>query len=299
MSFTDLLTPVLMGQVLLDGMSISSIYILIALGFTLLFGIMRVVNFAHGEFAMLGGWGLYYLYGQFNVPFLLAVPLAGAIVAVCSLVFEQFVFRFFYQKMFQSMIGLLGLSTAMIYTAVIIWDAYERQIPPAFTSTLEFGESIFGESLLLPTDRVVVFLVSMATLAAFYFLIMHTRMGLGMRAAAQDVEVAEAMGIRTRTVYRQAFLLAIFMTAVAGALYGQIYFLSYELGSQPLLKAFIVVILGGMGSIPGAALGGVILGMSETFLATLFGAAVSNFVSFGVVILILIIRPWGLLGKPE
>lgn len=299
MSFTDLLTPVLLGQVLLDAMSISSIYILIALGFTLLFGIMRVVNFAHGEFAMLGGWGLYYLYGQFNVPFLLAVPLAGAIVAVCSLVFEQVVFRHFYQKMFQSMIGLLGLSTAMIYTAVIIWDAYERQIPPAFTSTIEFGESVFGESLLLPTDRVVVFLVSMATLAVFYFLIMHTRMGLGMRAAAQDVEVAEAMGIRTRTVYRQAFLLAIFMTAVAGALYGQIYFLSYELGSQPLLKAFIVVILGGMGSIPGAALGGVILGMSETFLATLFGAAVSNFVSFGVVILILIIRPWGLLGKPE
>jgi len=298
-SFSDLLTPLLLGQVLLDGLSISSIYILVALGFTLLFGIMRVVNFAHGEFAMLGGWALYYLYGQFELPFLIAVPLSGIIVALGSLVFEQFVFRFFYQKMFQSMIGLLGLSTAMIYTAVIIWGAYERQIPPAFTDTLEFGESIFGEPLLLPYDRLVVFLVSMTTLAAFYLVIMHTRIGLGMRAAAEDVEVAEAMGIRTRTVYRQAFVLAIFMTAIAGALYGQIYFLSYAMGEEPLLKAFIIVILGGMGSIPGAALGGVILGMSDAFLGTMFSAAVAKFASFGVVILILIVRPWGLLGKPE
>jgi branched-chain amino acid transport system permease protein len=299
MSFSDLLTPLLFGQILLDGLSVSSIYILVALGFTLLFGIMRVVNFAHGEFAMLGGFGLYYLWGQWKIPFILAVPIAGAIVATLSLVLEHGVFRFFYQKMFQSMIGLLGLSSVMMYSAMIIWGEQERQIPPAFTSTLEFGESLFGEPLLLPMDRLVMFGISVTTLAAFYLLIMHTRIGLAMRAAAEDVEVAEAMGIRTKIVYRQAFFVAIFMTAIAGALYGQIYFLSFQMGDQPLLKAFIVVILGGMGSIPGAALGGLILGMGEVFLSTLFGPSVSNFVSFGGVILILIFRPWGLLGKPE
>ncbi len=299
MNFTDLLTPVLFGQILLDGLSVSSIYILIALGFTLLFGIMRVVNFAHGEFAMLGGFALYYLWGQFKLPFIVAVPLAGLVVAAGSLVLEQTVFRFFYQKMFQSMIGLLGLSTVMMYSAMILWGEQERQIPPAFTDTLEFGASLFGENLLLPVDRLVMFGISLTTLAAFYLLIMHTRIGLAMRAAAEDVEVAEAMGIRTRVVYRQAFAVAIFMTAIAGALYGQIYFLSFQMGDQPLLKAFIVVILGGMGSIPGAALGGLILGMGEVFLSTLFGPSVSNFVSFGGVIAILICRPWGLLGKPE
>jgi branched-chain amino acid transport system permease protein len=298
-SIADLLSPGLFAQILLDGLSVSSIYILIALGFTLLFGIMRVVNFAHGEFAMLGGFALYYLWGKLHLPFLVAVPLAGLIVGIGSLVLEQAVFRFFYNKIFQSMIGLLGLSTVMMYSAMIIWGEQERQIPPAFTDTLEFGASVFGEPLLLPVDRLVVFGISAVTLTLFYLMIMHTRTGLAMRAAAEDIEIAETVGIRTRTIYRQAFVLAIFMTSMAGALYAQIYFLSFQMGDQPLLKAFIVVILGGMGSIPGAALGGLILGMGEVFLTTLFGPSVSNFVSFGGVILILIVRPWGLLGKPE
>ena len=132
MNFTDLLTPVLFGQILLDGLSVSSIYILIALGFTLLFGIMRVVNFAHGEFAMLGGFALYYLWGQFKLPFIVAVPLAGLVVAAGSLVLEQTVFRFFYMKMFQSMIGLLGLSTVFCVAVVACTVVIKPRLMPHF-----------------------------------------------------------------------------------------------------------------------------------------------------------------------
>src|SRR6201747_1042669 len=122
------------GQVLVNGMSLSAIYVLVALGFTLLFGIMRVVNFAHGAFAMLGGYALFFLYGQWHLPYLLAVPLAALGVAAIALALEYLVFRWFYQKMMQSMIGLLGLNMALVYTAVLLFDVYERSIPPAITT---------------------------------------------------------------------------------------------------------------------------------------------------------------------
>jgi branched-chain amino acid transport system permease protein len=120
-----------------------------------------------------------------------------------------------------------------------------------------------------------------------------------MRAAAQDLEAAETQGVNTRRTYKVAFFVAILLAALAGALWGQIYAVSPFLGERPLLMAFIVVILGGMGSIPGAALGGTLLGFTESFVGTFYGAAWSAFLSFGVVILLLIVRPWGILGTPE
>src|SRR4051812_35912423 len=148
----------ILGQVFLNGLSLSAIYVLVALGFTLLFGIMRVVNFAHGAFAMLGGYALYYLWGSFGVPYIIAVPAAAAFVAVVALIAERLVFRWFYQRMFESMIGLLGLNLALVYSAVMIWDVYERSIPPAFAGVVELG------GLLLPTDRLMVIVIALVVL---------------------------------------------------------------------------------------------------------------------------------------
>jgi len=283
----------ILGQVFLNGLSLSAIYVLIALGFTLLFGIMKVVNFAHGAFAMSGGYALYYLYGVLGWPYLPAILLSALFVATGALVLEFLVFRWFYQKMFQSMIGLLGLNIAMVFASVILFDVYERSIPPALDGVLQFGE------LVIPTDRLLVVAIAAVVLLVFWVFMSFSRYGLAMRAAAQDIEIAETQGIRTRQIYRLAFFIAIFMAALAGGIYAQIYALSPFMGDRPLTVAFIVVILGGMGSIPGAALGGVILGFGESFLSTFYGSAASSFVSFGVVIALLIVRPWGLLGTPE
>lgn len=288
-----MLTPVLLGQIIINGISLGAIYILIALGFTLLFGIMRVVNFAHGAFAMLGGYALYYLYGEWHVPYLAAVPAAALAVAALGMVLEVAVFRWFYQKMLQSMIGLLGLNLVIVYTAVLVWDVYERSIPPAVTASF----SVAG--LLLSADRLTIIAITIAVLAAFWLFMTHTRYGLAMRAASQDIEMAEAQGVNTTTIYGLAFFIAIFMTALAGGLYAQTYSLSPFVGDRPLMIAFVVVILGGMGSIPGAAIGGLLLGLSQSFLSSLYGASVSDFASFGIVILLLIFRPWGLLGTKE
>lgn len=284
--------PVL-GQILVNGISLSAIYILVSLGFTLLFGIMRVVNFAHGAFAMLGGYALYYIYGQFGVPYLIAAPVAAFTVAAGSLVLERLVYRWFYQKMFQSMIGLLGLDLAIVFTAVIIWDPHERLVPAPVSAVYKLGP------LFLSGNKLVVIAVAAVTLTAFYLFTHFTRYGLAMRAAAQDVEIAEVQGINTEWIYVLAFFVAIFMAALAGGFFAQTYVLSPFMGERTLMMAFIAVILGGMGSIPGVALGGLILGLSESFLGTFYGGTASVFVTFGAVILLLIFRPWGLLGTPE
>lgn len=285
--------PTILGQIVVNGLSLSAIYVLVALGFTLLFGIMRVVNFAHGEFVMLGGFALYYLYGMLHLPWLLALVLGALAVAVPSLLLEWLVFRWFYQKMFQSMIGLLGLSMVLMFTGLLVWDAYERNIPRAFDFMIK------THGVILPADRLVTIGAALATLGGFYLFMVHTRAGLAMRAAAQDVEIAETQGINTRRIYQLAFFVAILLAALAGGLYGQIYAVSPFMGERPLLVAFVVVILGGMGSIPGAALGGVILGFTESVLGTLYGGSAAAYASFSVVILLLIFRPWGLLGTPE
>lgn len=286
-------TAPILGQILVNGISLSAIYILVSLGFTLLFGIMSVVNFAHGAFAMLGGYALYYIYGEFQVPYLIAAPLAALTVAAGSLALERLVFRWFYQKMFQSMIGLLGLDLAIMFTAVLIWGPHERLVPASISDVYQLGP------LFLPANKLVVIAVAAVTLLAFYVFMHFSRHGLAMRATAQDVEIAEVQAINTDRVYILAFFIAIFMAALAGGLFAQTYVLSPFMGERVLMMAFIAVILGGMGSIPGVALGGLLLGLAESFLGTFYGGTTSVFVTFGAVILLLIFRPWGLLGTPE
>jgi branched-chain amino acid transport system permease protein len=283
----------LLVPILFNGVSLSAIYILVALGFTLVFGIMRVVNFAHGEFAMMGGFWLLFFLDRLQLTYWLALPLAAVMVGVSSLLPEQLVFRRLYGQELPSMIAALGLSVVIAEGAVILFEVHERNIPTGFQSLIHVGGFTF------PEDRLIVMAIALATLAAFWLFIRNTRIGLALRTVAQDREIAEAQGINTRATYRITFFLATTMAGLGGALFAQIYALSPYMGQQPLVKAFIIVIIGGLGSVPGAALGGVLLGMSESFLNTFFGASVAQFASFGAIILLLVLRPWGLLGRPE
>lgn len=283
----------LVAQVLLNGLSLSAIYVFVALGFTLLFGIMKVVNFAHGAFVILGGYALYHLMADLHVGYLVSLPLAAIGVTAAAMALEWLVYRHFYQRMFQSMIGLLGLNMVLVQVSILVWSPNERSIPLAFDGILEFA------GIIIPEDRLFIMGLAVVVLGAFWWFIRFTPSGLAMRAAAADLEVAQAQGIPTRRIYMIAFAVAIALTSLGGALYSQVYSLSPFMGDRALTMAFITVILGGMGSIGGAALGSLILGFSDSVLSTFFGATTANFVTFGLVLLLLLVRPWGLLGKPE
>ena len=278
-------------QIVLNGLNLGAIYILVALGFTLIFGVMRIINFAHGEFAMLGGFFLLYFYSDIHIPFLVALPLAAISVAALSLILEQVVYRPFYQKEIQGMIATLGLSIAITYSAVLILGPYQQSIPSAFPTIYRIGD------IAMPLDRLVVLACAGISLLGFYTLLTFTRLGLAMRVVAEDMETAQAQGINARATYRVAFFVASGMAALAGGLLAQLYSVSPFMGSMPLLKAFIVVILGGLGSVAGAAVGGLILGMGESVVGTFFGASVAQFASFIGIILILLVAPSGLFGK--
>jgi branched-chain amino acid transport system permease protein len=283
----------LVVQVLLNGLSLSAIYVFVALGFTLLFGIMKVVNFAHGAFVVLGGYALYHLMADANLNYFVALPAAALVVTAGAMVLEWLVYRHFYQRMFQSMIGLLGLNMVMVQVSILVWTPNERSIPLALDGIVRFGGVVMAE------DRLFIMGLAVLVLGAFWYFIRFTRNGLAMRAAAADLEIAQAQGIPTRRIYMIAFAVAIALTSLGGALYSQIYSLSPFMGDRALTMAFITVILGGMGSIAGAALGSLILGVSDSVLSTFFGADTANFSTFGLVLLLLLFRPWGLLGKPE
>ncbi len=283
----------ILTQILLNGLSLSAIYILVALGFTLIFGIMRVVNFAHGELAMMGGFALFYLFGVWHVPYWLALPLAAITVGIGTLPLERFVFRPLYQNELGAFIASVGLSVALADGAVVLFDVHQRAIPGAFDAIVSIGDLTF------PADKLAAIGIVLVVLAAFFVFVRYSRIGLSLRAVAQDLEIAEANGIDTRATYRVTFALAAAMAGLSGALFGQIYAVSPYMGQVPLVKAFTVVIIGGLGSIPGAALGGLLLGMSESLLNTFYGASIAQFASFGAVMLLLIIRPSGLLGQPE
>jgi branched-chain amino acid transport system permease protein len=283
----------IIAQILLNGLALSAIYILVALGFTLIFGIMRVVNFAHGEFAMLGGFALYFVFGTLHIPYWFAVPIAAIIVGIGTLPLERFVFRPLYQNEMGAFIGTVGLSVALADGAVVLFDVHQRAIPGAFDGIISIGDLTF------PADKLAAIAIVIVVLVGFFGFVRSTRMGLSLRALAQDREVAEMNGIDTRATYRVTFFIAAALAALSGALFGQIYAVSPYMGAIPLVKAFTVVIIGGLGSIPGAALGGLLLGMSESLLNTFYGAAIAQFASFGAVMLLLIVRPWGLLGQPE
>lgn len=284
--------PVL-SQIVLNGITLSAIYILVALGFTLIFGVMRIINFAHGEFAMLGGFALLFLYSGLNLNFFVALLLATLAVGAGSLVLEKFVYRRFYQREMPGMIASLGLSIALIYGGVVLWGTHQRSIPSAFSGVYKMGP------VFITAERIAVIGVCVASLLLFYVVLKYTRMGLAMRVIAQDRATAEAQGIDTTSIYRYAFFISTAMAALAGGLIGQLFSLSPFMGHMPLVKAFIVVILGGLGSIPGAAVGGLILGLGESFVSTFYGASAAQFISFGLIIVILLFRPEGLLGRKE
>lgn len=278
-------------QILVNGILNSFTYIIVALGFTLIFGIMRIVNFAHGEFYMFGAFALMVLFAQVGLPFFPSVVIAGILTAALGMVCERLLLRRLVGEELPGMIATLAISIIMQSVALLIFGPAEQTVRRPFVGTW----SAFGA--VIPWDRTVVAVGTLAILIAFYFFMKFSRIGLAMRAVALDPEVSGLLGVEPGIIYSTAFGLASMLAGLAGALMAPVYTIGPVMGVLPMLKAFIVVILGGLGSIPGAVLGGVILGLTDSVLATSLDSTVASIASFVVVLCVIIVRPTGLLGR--
>ena len=283
----------LLPQVIINGVTLGTNYILMALGFTMIFGVLRIVNFAHGEFYMLGAFLVLTAMVKLEVDYFVAAALAILLIGVLGYLAEEVIFRKFRDKELEGMIVALGLSILMQNLGLVAWGPYDLSIPPVFTGVLKIG------SMFYPLERLMVVLLSFLLMAGFYLFLKRTKLGLAIQAIAQDTEIARVQGMRINRLYPLAFAIGTGLAAAAGAVIGPLFQLNPWMGIMPQVKAFIVVILGGIGSIPGAFLGGLILGVAESFVSTYASKAIADMLGFVLVIGILLFRPSGLLGHSQ
>lgn len=284
---------ILAGQALVNGLVVGLLYLLMAVGFTLVFGVMRVVNFAHAEFYMLGTFLCFLLVTVVGMPFFLAVALTFVLAVMAGWVVEWGVLRPFRHDELNGMIATIGLAMILQNGALMLFGPDPQSMPSVAVGVVRLGE------LAIPASRLTAVVSSIVVLVLLYVFLKHSRTGRAIRAVVQDLEIAKAQGIRAGLIYPLGFGIGVGLAAIAGALMAPLFSVSPFNGSAPMLKAFIVVILGGLGSLPGAALAGLLLGVVESFASTFLSTSLADILIFVIVIVMLIVRPSGLLGRPE
>lgn len=283
----------LIGQSLVNGLVLGAMYFLMAIGFTMVFGIMRIVNFAHGEFYMLGGFAFLFFFVQLHLPFVLALIASALVVGLIGMAVERLVFRPYRGDELSGMIAALGLAIVLQSSAALAFGAMPQAVPDVVAGSVSFG------SVTVSAGRMLAIGLSFAILVLLWLFIRFSRTGRAMRAVVQDREIAAVQGMRPGRIYPLAFGIGVGLAALAGAIMSPILTVEPYMGVTPLLKAFVVVILGGLGSVMGAVIAGVGLGVFESFVSNFYGAAAADLLQLVLVIVILLVRPQGLLGERD
>jgi branched-chain amino acid transport system permease protein len=278
-------------QFLASGLTVGAIYALVALGFSIIFNASRVINFAQGEFVMIGGMSAVTLVAT-GVPVVIAIAGAVAIAAAVGLVFEKFAIeRARRANVVTLIIITIGASIFLRGIAQLVWDKRIHALPPL---SGEQPIAFFGATIL--PQSLWVLGVTIAIVAVLSWFFGRTRFGKAMLATSHNRLAAQLVGIDTRTVLFASFGLAAALGAIAGALIAPITFTSYDVGVMLGLKGFAAAILGGLGSFPGAIAGGLVLGLLESFGAGFVSSAYKDVIAFVIILAVLFLRPDGFFG---
>jgi branched-chain amino acid transport system permease protein len=282
-------------QHLVNGLVLGGTYALLGIGLTLIFGLMNVVNFAHGEFYTLGAYAAFAAVALSGLPFVPALVAAMAAGVALGALTERVLLRPLRgQSIDTVMLVMIGLWIAMQNAELLIWGGVAQSIPHPFpTAPLTFGP------LSIAPLRVFVLAAALALILGAHLIVHRTRLGRAMRATFQDPDTAALMGVRIGRIHTVTFALGSGLAAAAGALLGPIFLAYPAMGDLAALKAFSVVILGGLGNVAGATLGGVLLGIAEELGAGYVSSGYRDAVGFVIIILVLLLRPSGLLARAE
>jgi len=294
-------------QQLFNGLSLGSIYALIALGYTMIYGILRFINFAHGDVFMIGAFSGYYLgivfafstSGGFTSLALAFLILIGA-MAICS-VLGFVIEKLAYKPLRKSpkltiLITAIGVSLFLEYSGQLVFGAD----PKSFPSLLENRQLLNLSGAVISSNPLVVLVTAGILMYVLRIIVMKTKIGTAMRAVSFNPTAASLMGININAVISFTFIIGSSLAGAAGILYGLNYpSIDPLMGILPGIKAFVAAVLGGIGNIPGAAIGGMIIGLVETFVTGYISPTFRDAIAFGILILILLFKPTGILGKKE
>ncbi|EJM48396.1 MULTISPECIES: high-affinity branched-chain amino acid ABC transporter permease LivH [Pseudomonas] len=295
-------------QQLVNGMTIGSTYALIAIGYTMVYGIIGMINFAHGEVYMIGSYvafivlaGLAML-GIHSLPLLMTAAFLATIVVTSA--YGYSIERIAYRPLRGSnrlipLISAIGMSIFLQNSVLLSQDSKDKSIPNLIPGSFSFGPG-GAQEVLISYMQILVFVVTLVVMLCLTQFISRSRLGRACRACAEDIKMANLLGINTNNIIALTFVIGAALAAVAAVLLSMQYgVINPNAGFLVGLKAFTAAVLGGIGSIPGAMLGGLVLGVAEAFGADIFGDQYKDVVAFGLLVLVLLFRPTGLLGRPE
>jgi branched-chain amino acid transport system permease protein len=286
-------TLTLLLEPVLRGLSAGALYGLVAMGLTMIFGVMRVINVAHGELVMLGGYGAYFLWTLLHVD-----PLAGLVIVIpAAILFGIFIHltlveRVASQAEISSLMVTFGLS-------IVLWSLAQIAFTANFRSIRYLGQAVRILGVYLPANAVVIFAVSVALSLLTSGVLARTLLGRAIRATSQNEALAQACGINCRMVRAVGFGIGTALAAAGGVLVAVAFVIYPQVGLSYIGKAFAVAVLGGMGNVSGALAGGIILGIVESIGAQIFTAQISQVFAWALIFLMLILRPTGLFGAAE
>ena len=279
-------------QMTLTGVNLGLMYALIAVGLTLIFGVMRIIQYAHGEMFMLGAFILYYWNALLGFPYWIGILVSALIIFIFGAFVQRILFKPLLGKnILNSLAVSLGLVLIISSSGLIVFGTTVKGIP----SVVSGGKLLGG--VYFSYERILITCFTIVIIACLWFFLQKTRTGMAMRAVSEDSEIAALQGVQTERINYIAFGFGSALAAIAGCLMGTLLSIVPTMGFIATIKAFMIVILGGLGSVIGAVIGGLILGMIDSVVTTTIAADVAIIASFVVIFLVLVFKPSGLFGQ--
>ena len=281
-------------QQLVNGLALGSVYALIALGYTMVYGIIRLINFAHGDIFMLGAYYGYFAITMFNIPFALALPLTMILAAMTGMAVERLAYKPLRQApRIASLITAIGVSLLLQNLGLKFFEARPRPYPRIMSTVVwDVG------GVVVSNVQLIMLALAVGLMVLISLIVYRTKIGKAMRAVSFDKDAARLMGIDADMVISVTFALGSALAAAGGMLVGFYYNrISPTMGTMYGLKAFVAAVVGGIGIVPGAMLGGLIMGVAEVFVIAFVSSMLKDAIAFAILIVILLFKPAGLLGR--
>jgi branched-chain amino acid transport system permease protein len=283
-------------QQIINGLALGGIYSLIAIGWTVVFGIVGLINWTHGEVFMIGAFTGFFLVSVFKMNLILALVIAMLVSGLVAMMIDRLAYRpLRTSPKLAAFITALGASTFLRYLAALAWEPHARAYPATFDFTvmqIPFGDS----TLTVNSLQVFIFTVTLIIMALLQWFITRTMMGKAMLAASQDFEMVGLMGVEVEKLVRMTFGVSGMLGGAAGVLVGVLYAIDPMMGSMAGLKGWAVAVLGGVGSISGAMIAGLLLGVAENISSAYISSGYRDAIAFVVMIFTLVVKPTGLMG---
>ncbi len=283
----------LLAQILVNGVLLGGLYAVMALGLALVWGVLNIVNLAHGAFIMLGGYLAWYLYHGAGIDPFLGLPIVAVVMFAFGYAVQRGLLNLVVRApMFNTLLITFGLEVVLTYCAQIAFSADFRTINPPYV-----GNNLSIGSVVIPLARLAAFGIAVALTFGMWLFLLRTRLGRAIRATAQNLVAARLYGVEARHLYAVTFGIGIALAGASGALYGTVSQINPYIGATLTAKSFAIAIIGGLENPLGVLVGGLFLGIVESLTKLYIGPTYADVASFGILVLVLVVRPSGLLGK--